>query len=68
MNWAVKAISVIDQIQMAEQRHYVALQQYARAIRALTSPEALERLKAELCQTFDELKAAHEQLALHCQT
>jgi hypothetical protein len=62
---AVKIITAIDQIQMAEQRHYVALQQYARAIRSLTDPDALKRLKAGLRESFDDLKAAHDTLSLH---
>jgi hypothetical protein len=65
MNQQVKIIAVVDQIQLAEQRHYVALQQYARAIRSVTSPELLERLKADLSDSFAELKAAHDRLSLH---
>ena len=59
-------IDAVDEIQMAEQRHYVALQQYSRAVRLVTAPEVLEKLRSDLCDSFAELQAAHDALALHC--
>ena len=64
MNQQVK-ISTVDQILNAERRYYVALHQYSRAAKS-EPPEVVEPLKQELCDAFDELKAAHERLALGC--
>lgn len=65
MNQQVK-FPVIDQIQAAEKRYYVALQRYDRALRTETAPEVLAQLKTEVCDTFAELQAAHEKLNLDC--
>lgn len=65
MNQLVK-ISVIDRILNAERRYYVALHQYAGAAKS-SSPEHAEQCRKELCDAFDELKAAHDTLALDCE-
>ena len=55
-------INVVDEIQAAEKRHYVALQIYDRALRNLTAPEILQGLKLEVCEAFADLKVAHDRL------
>lgn len=64
MNQHVK-VSIIDQTQNAERRYYVALHQYSRAAKS-SPPELAEQLRLELCDAFEELRAAHEKLALGC--
>jgi ribosomal protein S7 len=65
MNQQVK-IPILDQIQNAERRYYVALHQYARAAKS-SPPELAEQLRKELCDAFEELRGAHEKLALGCE-
>lgn len=55
-------ITVVDQMQAAEKRHYLALQEYDKALRTMTSLHQLDLLKMEICEAFAELKAAHDQL------
>jgi hypothetical protein len=64
MNQQVK-ISIIDQLQNAERRYYVALHQYSKAAKS-SPPELAEQLRKELCDAFEELSAAHGQLTPGC--
>jgi hypothetical protein len=54
-------LTVVDQMQAAEKRHYIALQKYDKALRNMTSPEDLDLLKKEVCEAFAALTAAHDQ-------
>jgi hypothetical protein len=54
-------LTVVDQIQAAEKRHYIALQKYDKALRNMTPPENLDLLKKEVCEAFAALTAAHDQ-------
>jgi hypothetical protein len=64
MNQQVK-IPITDQIQNAERRYYVALHQYSKAAKT-SPPELAEQLRQELCDAFEELRAAHEKLVPGC--
>lgn len=59
-------VPVIAQIQNAEKRYYVALQQYDTALSSTTNAEILARRRQALCDAFEELSAAHALLALEC--
>lgn len=59
-------LQAVDEIQIAEKDHYLALQQYARALRMPTPRGESERLRLALCAAFARLRDAHDALALHC--
>jgi hypothetical protein len=58
--------TLVDRLQDEERRYYVMLQQYAKAVRSGSSPDALERFKTELCDAFAALKAAQERIGVNC--
>ena len=58
---------IVDKIQNAEKRYYVALQKYATAATHPEDKQTLNYRMQALCEAFAELQSAHGLLPISCE-